>query len=97
GSRGDIRTNNEIFTGVNGGNPGVIDIKNGTVTGKPYATLPVPDPGATDPITEAKISNGQSPAADWTTIDRTYSQSTLLFPTIATPTAPAAGAVNYSW
>src|SRR4030095_10202776 len=97
GRRGDIRTNNETFAGINSGNPGYINIKNGTVTGNPYATLPTPDPGVNDPITAIAISNGLSPATEWTAANKYYSQNALIFPSIASPTAPAAGSTNYSW
>ena len=97
GRRGDIRTNNEAFVGTNSGNPGYIDIKNGTVTGNPYATLPIPDPGVNDPITAIAISDGLSPASIWTAANKNYSQTALIFPPSDSPTAPATGSVNYSW
>ena len=95
GSRGDIRTNNEIVAGVNDGNPGYINIKNGTVTGNPYATLPFPTEGGTDPITAEKISDGKG--GSWTGTEKQYEQDPLIFPAVANPTAPPAGSPNYSW
>ncbi len=97
GSRGDMRTNDEIIfpsTVI-----GIINLKNGTVTGSAGATNAKPaagDPGP-DPITidTSKVDDGQG--SSFSTSNEHYGQPPLTFPAVANPTAPPGGAVNYSY
>lgn len=97
GSRGDMRTNNEILppsTGI-----GIINVLNGTVTGSASATNAQPGPGESgpDPITidESKVDDGQG--GSFSLSNQFYSQPPLEFPAVPDPPAPPVGAVNYSY
>jgi hypothetical protein len=96
GSRGDVRTNNDTFPGINDGKPGYIDMKNGTVTGNPYATLPAPAGGEEwDPITMENIDDGRG--GQLTEEDKKYKQPQLVFPPLSDPAPPAPGARDFTW
>jgi len=97
GSRGDMRTNNETVAGST--SYGIINVLNGTVTGTAGATKAQLGAGETgqDPITidESKVDDGRG--GSFSLSNEIYALPQLNFPTVTTPTAPPATAVNYSY
>ena len=101
GSMGDLRTNNEAFAGINNGNPGYIDVQNGTITGNAYATFLAPGNGGPENFDAISIRAGHVSDGRGGDFDKTshghYGENPLVFQTISNPPTPASGASNYSW
>ncbi|HVG22095.1 MAG TPA: PilX N-terminal domain-containing pilus assembly protein [Blastocatellia bacterium] len=101
GSRGDLRTNNESFPELNNGNPGYIDIQNGTITGNVYATFQAPGNGGPPNFNAISIRAGHvrdGRGGDFNPATNAhYGENALDFQTISNPPTPAAGASDYSW
>jgi hypothetical protein len=96
GSRGDVRTNNEVIAGV----AGYINIANGIVTGNGYATAAAPATATDiDPIfiDSTKVMFTQDPAVFFDAAHKYYEQQPLVFPDIAAvPTPTGTATYNYS-
>jgi hypothetical protein len=96
GSRGDVRTNNEVISGEYG----YINISNGVVTGNGYSTAAAPaTAGDVDPIfiDPAKVMYTQDPAVFFDPTHKYYEQAALTFPDIpAVPTPTGNTTYNYA-
>jgi Tfp pilus assembly protein PilX len=101
GSKGDLRTNNEAFPEINSGNPGYIDVQNGTITGNAYSTFLAPGNGGPPDFDAIRIRTGHvrdGRGGDFNPATNAhYGENALNFQTIANPPAPAAGASDFSW
>jgi Tfp pilus assembly protein PilX len=101
GSKGDLRTNNEAFPGINNGNPGYVDVQNGTITGNVYSTFLAPGYGGPPDFDAIRIRVGHvrdGRGGDFNpAINAHYGENPLNFQTISNPPAPAAGASDFSW
>lgn len=95
GSRGDVRTNNELVDGIYG----YINISNGVVTGRAYSTDPPPateedpDPINIDPN---KVLHSDKPSAPFDIANKYYSQPLLMFPDIPDIPKPTGGNYTHS-
>lgn len=99
GSRGDIRTNDEAFAGSNNGNPGYIDVQNGTITGTAYATFQAPNNGGPAGMDAINISLGHvdnGNGGNFGESNKAYGAEPLIFPPIAA-IAPPIGTTDYTW
>jgi hypothetical protein len=95
GSRGDVRTNNELIDGVNG----YINIANGVVTGNGYATAAAPTTeGEVDPIfiDPTKVIYTSDPPVFFDATHKYYEQAPLVFPDIAAIPSPT-GNTTYNY
>ena len=95
GSRGDVRTNDEMINGV----LGYINISNGVVTGNGYATFPAPGQGQQDPIfiDPTKVVYTSTPYVPFDASHKYYGQPPLTFPNIPAIPTPAVGSRDYSY
>ena len=95
GSRGDVRTNDEMINGV----LGYINISNGVVTGNGYSTSPAAGAGEQDPIfiDPASVVYTTSPYVPFDVAHKYYGQPALAFPDIPALPLPAPGSRDYSY